>query len=919
MHISRKKYTELAVLLLIIIFPAVLDLSNNRTVDSDHQARYAPVVQTKLNSIQSQPAIIPITSNNGFIAAGFSGYGNVTHPYVLDGNIYGRIEAGGPPGINISNTDAYFRIENVRVNGSTNGETAGIQLVNVTNGQIINSTVTNSTYGFILDNSNFTILTGNTANDSTWDGFSLMNSNNNTLTGNFITGNAYEGFYLYESDNNTLLGNNASEIAEGFYLEMSSYNNLIGNNASGNLYNGFFLDTASNNSLTGNIANNNDGPATGYGFYLWESTNNSLTGNSANGNTMSGFYLFDSYNNTFTGNTANNTKFSNGFHISASHYCTFTGNTANDNGEHGFYVTDCHYSTLTGNTASGNNNGFSLDGGQFNSLTGNTASGNIVGFYLSDCQYFTLTGNTANDNAGVTSGFYLTSCQDSTFTGNTANGNSVHGFQIRNSYNNNFTGNTADSNNFGFYLYDSDYNNLTGNAASNNNEGFSIFSSSFDSDFNIFTWNTIYNNTGYGIEMNGAKNEIYLNFFINNSNTPQAYDDSLDNSWNGSMYGNYWSDYTGMDTVGNDGIGDTNYTLAGTPSVNDTLPLVAGILSDLSTLQASGPGNQLFEAGSTGTYTISWLPVTNIQVNTTYKLYIDDSLEDSGNWTAGTAIQWPVDLASLVMDTEYNYTLVVTDYSNKTVTDTVLLMVKDRTDPVITAIAGFAAEAGPDAGVLAFNATDLYSDTYTLYLDDAVNKTDSWTSGTVVTVQLENLPPGVYNFTLVVLDTSGNGATLTVLVTLEDTVDPVITYTGTETITFEEGSTGNAFNITATDLYPGNFTLYQNGTGVGTYNWTSGTTVTVSFDGLSLPVGVYNFTLNVLDTSGNGATLMVTVTVTAKPAPSTTTTTTTPTSSSSVTTTTTGEPSPGWTAPLVLLSLACSATILTRRRSRRKN
>ncbi|MFW9993961.1 MAG: S8 family serine peptidase [Candidatus Odinarchaeota archaeon] len=239
------------------------------------------------------------------------------------------------------------------------------------------------------------------------------------------------------------------------------------------------------------------------------------------------------------------------------------------------------------------------------------------------------------------------------------------------------------------------------------------------------------------------------------------------------------------------------------------------------------------------------------------------------------------------------------------------LLITILVDPVISAPADFTIEAG-DSSTLDFTLTAAIPGNYTLYLDDAVNKTDNWTSGTVITVILGNLPLGVHNFTLVVQDTSGTVFIRTVFVTVEDTVDPVITYTGPDSITFVVGSTGNTFTFNATDLYPGNFTLYQNGTGVFTDEWTSGVAITIDLDELSLSVGTYNFTLVVQDTSNNTASLTVTVTVTAKPVTTTTTT------SSSLTTTTTKKPSSGWTASFVIVTLAGMAGILSRRRSKRE-
>ncbi|MHA2295028.1 MAG: right-handed parallel beta-helix repeat-containing protein [Candidatus Hodarchaeales archaeon] len=963
MSFNGKIYTVLAIVILIILFPAIIDFSVNENAGNNQQIVTGPVVQSRLNSLQSLPYHDPITINNntgvsGFNAAGFTGSGVTGDPYIFKDYF---INASGDNGINIEDTNALFIIENVHVNGSDGFGHSGVLLMNVTNGLLINCSVTNSTYGFgILYSDNNTLIdnnaTGNSdlgfflgysdnntlidnnATGSDW-GFFLGGSHNNTLTGNNATGNV-DGFDLHDNCyNNTLRGNHATSNTYGFNLTLSSnYNILTSNTATGNSIEGFYLEDSHNNSLISNNATNNGNNGfrleysnynelawnnaslnTGLdGFSLNNSIYNILTGNYATGNDF-GFYLENSnYNNTYNGNTA--TGNNNGLVLEHSSWNIFTGNYITDNTGEGFWLDiNCNYNTLTGNDASGNNgNGFRLDSSNNNTITGNTANENVHGFHLgSSSQDNNLTGNTANGNQH---GFYLQgSSNNNTLTSNYA-GTNIYGFFLSSSSNNTLTGNSAYNNvatgpngEAAFYLSSSNDNTLTGNIANENTRGFYLVLS----NNNTLTWNTVYNSTNIGIVLSSSSdNLVYLNFFINNSIKPQGADYSLTNSWNGTTHGNYWSDYTGSDSNG-DGIGEDNYTLSGGLQVNDTLPLVPTLLSSLSTLQLTGPGDHIFEVATVGIHTLNWLPVTNIPVSTTYELYLNGSLEDSGNWTSGIPIQVDVNLASLSLGV-YNYTLVISDYSNKTMADIVLLTAEDTVYPVITTILDFMVEVGPDAGSLIFTATDLYPDTYTLYLDDVFNKSDTWTSGTVVTIPLINFPLGVYNFTLVVLDTSGNDDTLTVIVTVIDMTSPVITYTGKDTITFEEDSTGNVITVSATDLFPGNYTLLRDGIPVISGNWTNGTTITVSLDYLPLPAGVYNFVLVVRDTTGNEAILSVTVTVTAKSTTTTPTTpTTTPTSSSSMTTTTIGFPSPGWTVPFVLLSLACIAYILSWRRSRR--
>ncbi|MFW9991731.1 MAG: NosD domain-containing protein [Candidatus Odinarchaeota archaeon] len=563
MNEKQKICSGLLAVILVILIPPVIDLSLRKGTE--------PTIRPKM---VTQDQSIVITGNGGF-SANFTGSGTPGDPYVLEDVI---INADGPSGINISNTDAYFRIENVLVNGSNYDYTAGIYLENVTNGQINNSGVTNSTYGFVLVNSSYNTLTGNRAYNNTRDGFILaLSSKFNTLTGN----TAY---------NNGEVMSPSSPFSKAKVADTDPPTATVPPTPR----NGFGLTESSNNTLIGNTAYNN----TGYGFYLTDSSeNNSLMDNTAMQNT-------------------------NGFDLDMSNYNTLSGNTALKNS------VDDEYSSITG-----------------------------AGFAMMNAIYSILVNNTAHDNAY---GFAL----------------SYHSFAAR------LVDNTAHNNTCGFFLSDSGLSNLTGNTAMNNERGFSVNGSS--SYNNTLTENNVYNSTEYGIMFNDClDNRVYLNFIIDNYPAgQQGYDSGTDNYWDNGTHGNYWSDYTGADAGG--GIGNINYTLAGSsPPNNDTKPLVFSFLATISTLQLTGPGNQAFEAGSTGIYTITWVPTSNILPGT-YQLYIDSSLSGSGNWTSGAALQADVDRASLTPGTEYNYTLVISDYSGKTAVNTVILSVKNATATTVT-------------------------------------------------------------------------------------------------------------------------------------------------------------------------------------------------------------------------------------------
>ncbi|UCG69838.1 MAG: right-handed parallel beta-helix repeat-containing protein, partial [Thermoplasmata archaeon] len=131
------------------------------------------------------------------------------------------------------------------------------------------------------------------------------------------------------------------------------------------------------------------------------------------------------------------------------------------------------------------------------------------------------------------------------------------------------------SNNYrGIWLWASSNNTIIGNNVWNNEEGIGLWSAS---NYNTVTLNNVWNNgynafdDGHGIDIDfiSSKNMVYHNNIIHNAN--QAIDTVNDNSWNNTypLGGNYWSDYDGVDIykgpnqdiLGNDSIGDTNYTI----------------------------------------------------------------------------------------------------------------------------------------------------------------------------------------------------------------------------------------------------------------------------------------------------------------------------------------------------------------------
>ena len=64
---------------------------------------------------------------------------------------------------------------------------------------------------------------------------------------------------------------------------------------------------------------------------------------------------------------------------------------------------------------------------------------------------------------------------------------------------------------------------------------------------------------------------------------------------------------------------------------------------------------------------------------------------------------------------------------------------------------------------------------YTLYKDDIVIETGTFSAGSIITTNINDLSLGTYIYRLVVFDTSDNSASVTVTVTVHDTTTPIFT------------------------------------------------------------------------------------------------------------------------------------------------
>ncbi len=234
--------------------------------------------------------------------------------------------------------------------------------------------------------------------------------------------------------------------------------------------------------------------------------------------------------------------------------------------------------TITGNYIAKNDVAIALHSSSHNHIEGNKISGNNLAILLYDSSnHNSISGNNITNNGnGIWSEFNPTPSNYNSIVGNNITENSGTGILIRSSSNDLIEGNTIENNDDGIQLSGSScqYNRIAGNNIVNNKNGIYLGGGPQHND--IFE-NNIENNENGIYFSTCSNNTIYQNNFINNtrhvSDINMEYPEAppSENSWDNGSEGNYWSNYTGQDTNG-DNIGDSPHIIYG--DNQDNYPLV---------------------------------------------------------------------------------------------------------------------------------------------------------------------------------------------------------------------------------------------------------------------------------------------------------------------------------------------------------
>ncbi len=492
-------------------------------------------------------------------------------------------------GIYVQSNSNYNTIQN---NYVTNSSLVGIRIYQSTHNKIMHNTITEGSpifsEGILIDSSSsLNVVFNNTITTQVYGIEVIYSAHNNTIVNNDINNIVWDGISVrVDSNNNTIKMNKINGTFVGILLEGNVngsmvYGNILTNNGEngedGGKYNrwdngtlGNFWDDYGGSDLTddgigdtpynvpGSTGSQDnyplwddglepiyiDGAATGVGAHNWTWAENQpwCTGLG----TLISPYVIKEISRDGRGN---------GFCISVQNSDVYFEirncslyNAGFIDPDSGIILNNVGNATIIGNDLFDMNFiGISMDNSDNNNIIGNNASFADLGILMVDSKYNHIIGNTISDT--VENAINIeTSSHNNTISGNTANRNQLGISIFDNSDNNTVIGNTVMNNAWAGILLmsQSDSNIVLNNEISDNNIGVTIPTS----DCHL---NTIYNNT----------------FTLNTLN---AEDDSINNTWNYGIFGNYWDNYTGFD-LDDDGIGDKPYNVSGLAGSKDYYPI----------------------------------------------------------------------------------------------------------------------------------------------------------------------------------------------------------------------------------------------------------------------------------------------------------------------------------------------------------
>jgi parallel beta-helix repeat protein len=580
------------VLILVITTPAAYD----------REGPEYEVLQEKENMYLSNVVHAPIfiTNTSQFIAQAtaedWPGDGSEEDPYRIEKyNITTHLS-----GIYLMDVALYIKIQDCFIDSLSEPHNPGIYTRNVTYCEILNTTVSEKSYGLYIDMYSDVLISGCTVSDCQVRGIYFQSTGDCRVENSEVYGNPH-GIYVQATDSVEIFNTAVYESSqEGIYLIVSDFCKIMESTVYDNLGAGMFITDSLNCTIELNEVYDNQDITTG--IHLLRSHNATIAGNEVYNNLHMGFYLADSNFALIHDNDVwNNSDV--GIYLSGSDNCTVSLNDVWENGfwqqlfsPGGIFFNSVMYSTIEGNRVWNNTfAGVTLyELSDYNDVAENLIWDNTDhGIYGDDSYYVDAIGNSISGNgwnySGPACGIYTQQCrfwnvEDNEIWNNTINGITFYNggeSVIRNNriFDNAEDGISVEFGGSGAFVID---NNTI---HQNNDIGIYV---QLDWQANV-TNNIVYDNSVGVLFDSSPRSWIFGNDFGWNSDANAADVTGVGNNyWHDNVsIGNWWSNYTGM--------GDyviTAFTMAGAydifPSksldLNASEPLVFEITATENTM-----------------------------------------------------------------------------------------------------------------------------------------------------------------------------------------------------------------------------------------------------------------------------------------------------------------------------------------------
>lgn len=227
-----------------------------------------------------------------------------------------------------------------------------------------------------------------------------------------------------------------------------------------------------------------------------------------------------------------------------------------------------------------------------------------------------------------------------------------------------------------------------------------------------------------------------------------------------------------------------------------------------------------------------------------FTIYRDGEIINEGNWTAANPIVY-LPLSNLSRGI-YHFQAEIRDASGNPVTSTVEVTVLDGLSPYIWPHDPIRFEPIFTASWFEFYVSELHLDSYQLYKNGTLVDSGPFaTDFPFLLVDIIDLPPGYYEYSMIATDEAGNAGQETVQVYVTDHTPPFIRRPAD--IYYSEGTTGHIIHWEILEAYPKNFSLYCDSELIDSGTLTEMNMTTKADD---LELGAHEYVLIVYDDQG---------------------------------------------------------------------